>query len=62
MRDLPHVKKEWRDAVQGHGERGRSEQYGTGVYRKRLNEAKRKAAFDVNFFPFDEAGSASIPA
>ena len=49
MRDLPDVKKERRDALQGHGEGGSSEEYGTGVYRKRLNEAMQKVSFDVDF-------------
>ena len=48
VRDLPDVKKEWRDALQGHGEGGSSEEYGTGVYRKRLNEAMQKVSFDVD--------------
>jgi integrase len=49
VRDLPDVKKEWRDALQGHGEGGSSEEYGTGVYRNRLTEAMQKVAFDVDF-------------
>ena len=49
VRDLPDVKKEWRDALQGHGEGGSSAEYGTGVYRNRLNEAMQKVAFDVDF-------------
>ena len=45
MRDLPDVKQEVRDALQGHGENGVSQAYGTGVYRKRLHEAIQKVCF-----------------
>ena len=45
VRDLPDVKQEVRDALQGHGENGVSQGYGTGVYRKRLYEAIQKVCF-----------------
>ena len=42
----PDVKQEVRDALQGHGENGVSAQYGTGVYRKTLNEAMKKVDYE----------------
>ncbi len=41
----PDVKQEVRDALQGHGENGVSAQYGTGVYRKTLDEAMKKVEY-----------------
>jgi hypothetical protein len=41
----PDVKQEVRDALQRHGENGVSAQYGTGVYRKTLNEAMMKVDY-----------------
>jgi hypothetical protein len=35
------VKQEVRDALQGHGENGVSAQYGTGIYRRTLDEAMK---------------------
>jgi integrase len=46
VRNLPDVKQEVRDALQGHGENGVSAQYGTGVYRKTLNEAIQKVDYE----------------
>ena len=46
VRNLPDVKQEVRDALQGHGENGVSAQYGTGVYRKTLNEAMQKVNYE----------------
>jgi integrase len=46
VRNLPDVKQEVRDALQGHGENGVSAQYGTGVYRKTLSEAMKQVAYD----------------
>ena len=42
----PDVKQEVRDALQGHGENGVSAQYGTGVYRKTLDEAIKKVDYE----------------
>ena len=42
----PDVKQEVRGALQGHGENGVSAQYGTGVYRKTLNEAMQKVDYE----------------
>ena len=41
----PDVKQEVRDAFQGHGENGVSAGYGTGVYRKTLDEAMKKVEY-----------------
>ena len=44
------VRKEVRDAVQGHGENGVSREYGSGYYLKTLNEAVQKVRYDgLNF-------------
>ena len=40
------VRKEIRDAIQGHGETGVSREYGTGYYVKTLNEAVQKIAYE----------------
>ncbi len=40
------VRKEVRDAIQGHGESGVSREYGSGYYLKTLNEAVQKIAYD----------------
>ena len=40
------MKQEVRDALQGHGENGVSAQYGTGIYRKTLNEAMKKVDYE----------------
>ena len=40
------VRKEVRDAIQGHGENGVSREYGTGYYMKTLNEAVQKIEYD----------------
>ena len=45
VRDLPDVKQEVRDALQGHGENGVSSGYGSGVYRSRLDEAMKKVRY-----------------
>ena len=42
VRNLPDVKQEVRDALQGHGDNGVSAQYGTGIYRKTLDEAMKQ--------------------
>ena len=46
VRNLPDVKQEVRDALQGHGENGVSAQYGTGIYRKTLDEAMKKVDYE----------------
>ncbi len=43
---MARVKQEVRDALQGHGENGVSAQYGTGAYRKTLNEAMKKVEYE----------------
>ena len=40
------VRKEVRDAIQGHGENGVSREYGSGYYVKTLNEAVQKIEYD----------------
>jgi integrase len=40
------VRKEVRDAIQGHGENGVSREYGSGYYLKTLNEAVQKIGYD----------------
>ena len=45
-RNLPDVKQEVRDALQGHGENGVSAGYGTGIYRSTLDEAMKKVRYD----------------
>ncbi len=40
------VRKEVRDAIQGHGEAGVSREYGTGYYVKTLNEAVQKIDYE----------------
>ena len=40
------VRKEVRDAVQGHGENGVSREYGSGYYVRTLNEAVQKMRYD----------------
>jgi integrase len=40
------VRKEVRDAVQGHGENGVSREYGSGYYLKTLNESVQKIRYD----------------
>jgi hypothetical protein len=40
------VRKEARDAIQGHGENGVSREYGSGYYVKTLNEAVQKIEYD----------------
>ncbi len=40
------VRKEVRDAIQGHGENGVSREYGSGYYVKTLNEAVQKIRYD----------------
>ncbi len=40
------VRKEVRDAIQGHGENGVSREYGSGYYLKTLNELFRKIRYD----------------
>lgn len=47
-RNLPDVKMEFRDALQGHGESGVSAQYGEGVARKHLRDAIEKMRFEVD--------------
>lgn len=42
VRDIPNVNKEWRDALQGHGETGVSAEYGVGVRLQRLHEVLEK--------------------
>ena len=39
------VRKEVRDAIQGHGENGVSREYGSGYYVKTLNEAVQKIEY-----------------
>lgn len=46
VRDLPDVKQEVRDALQGHGEDGMGSRYGLGVKLERLDEAMKKITFD----------------
>ena len=65
VRDLPDVKKEVRDALQGHGENGVSAEYGTGVYRRRLQAAIEKVEFpglDLSHLIVNPAPSASQKA
>lgn len=45
VRDLPDVKKEFRDALQGHGESGISDDYGWGPALERLYAAVRKVSY-----------------
>jgi len=45
VRDLPDVKKEFRDALQGHGESGISAEYGLGPTLQRLDDAIRKVSY-----------------
>lgn len=45
VRDLPNVKQEVRDALQGHGESGISKVYGLGLKLERLNEAIQAVAY-----------------
>jgi integrase len=40
------VRKELRDAIQGHGETGVSREYGSGYYLKTLNEALQKLTYE----------------
>ena len=40
------VRKELRDAIQGHGENGVSREYGSGYYVRTLNEAVQKMGYD----------------
>ena len=40
------VRKEVRDAIQGHGENGVSREYGSGYYVKTLNDAVQKIGYD----------------
>lgn len=40
------VRKEIRDAIQGHGENGVSREYGSGYYVKTLNEAVQKIDYE----------------
>lgn len=40
------VRKELRDAIQGHGENGVSREYGSGYYVRTLNEAVQKIGYD----------------
>lgn len=39
------VRKEIRDAIQGHGENGVSREYGSGYYVKTLNEAMQRLEY-----------------
>lgn len=41
-----NIRKEVRDAIQGHGESGVSREYGTGYYVSTLNEALQKIKYD----------------
>ena len=45
------VRKEMRDAIQGHGESGVSREYGSGYYVKTLNEAIQKIEYTGLKFP-----------
>jgi len=45
IRDLPDVKQEFRDALQGHGESGISKVYGLGPTRQRLDAAIKKLTY-----------------
>jgi hypothetical protein len=45
VRDIPNVNKEWRDALQGHGETGVSGEYGLGVRLQRLFEVLEKLSY-----------------
>jgi integrase len=45
VRNLPDVKRDVRDALQGHSEGGVSEEYGTGFYLSTLNTAMQKVAY-----------------
>ena len=44
-RNLPGIKYEVRNALQGHGENGVSQEYGTGVYRSTLAEAMKLISY-----------------
>lgn len=45
VRDIPNVNKEWRDALQGHGETGVSAEYGLGVRLQRLYEVLERLSY-----------------
>jgi hypothetical protein len=49
------VRKEVRDAIQGHGENGVSREYGTGYYVKTLNDAVQKIQYDGLVLPRSNA-------
>lgn len=56
------VRKEVRDAIQGHGETGVSREYGSGYYVKTLNEAVQQieyANLDLSRLRSAEAGYVS---
>jgi hypothetical protein len=60
--NLPDVKQEVRDALQGHGENGVSAQYGTGIYRRTLDEAMKEVEYhglDLSPLVVAKDGSAS---
>lgn len=46
VRNLPTVKKEVRDALQGRGELGSSAEYGSGLLLKRLNEGLQQVSYE----------------
>jgi integrase len=46
LRNVGDVRKEVRDAIQGHGENGVSREYGTGYYVKTLNAAVQKIRYE----------------
>ena len=46
-----NVRKEVRDAIQGHGENGVSREYGSGYYVKTLGEALQKLAYEDVILP-----------
>lgn len=48
VRDLPDVKQEVRDALQGHGEDGMGGRYGLGVKLERLDQAMRQVRFGLD--------------
>jgi hypothetical protein len=45
------VRKEVRDAIQGHSESGVSREYGSGYYLKTLNEAVQRITYDGLLLP-----------
>jgi hypothetical protein len=59
---LPGIKYEVRNALQGHGENGVSQEYGTGVYRSTLAEAMKLISYpelDLSHIVISTTGASS---